>query len=113
MYGARGIGMYAPWASLKIGFDNFEQWVYDNLGPIPFPGAIIRRKDSTKDVMPGNLEWSTRKVQGNNRRNTLYIKIGRKRQSLNSWCEELGLNSRTVWSRIHDYGMTPKRALGL
>jgi len=31
MYGAKGIRLYQPWNSLKAGFDNFEDWVWNNL----------------------------------------------------------------------------------
>lgn len=112
-YGGRGIKIHKPWASLKTGFDRFENWVLSNLGPIPFPGAVIRRIDHTKDVKPGNLEWSTRKVVGNHRRSNLIIRVGRRKQTLGQWCSELGLNPRTVWSRLNDRGWTPKQALEL
>lgn len=112
-YGARGIKIYGPWASLKTGFDRFEDWVLANLGPVPFPGAVIRRINPNGDVKPGNLEWSTRKVVGNHRRSNLMIRINGRTQSLGSWCAELGANPRTVWSRIHDRGYTPRKALGL
>lgn len=112
-YGALGITMYRPWARLREGFDLFEDWVLSNLGPIPFPGAVLRRIDHTKGIKPGNLEWSTRKVVGNHRRSNFILRVGRRQQSLSEWCEELGLNPRTVWSRIHDKGWTYKEALGL
>lgn len=111
LYGGRGIKMYRPWASLKEGFDRFEDWILSNLGPVPFPGAVIRRINPNGDIRPGNLEWSTRKVVGNHRSTNLMIKIGREKRSLGEWCEIYGKNPRTVWSRIHDRGMKPKAAL--
>jgi hypothetical protein len=113
MYGAKGIRLYQPWNSLKAGFDNFEDWVWNNLGPIPFPDAIIRRMDSTKNIKPGNLEWSTRKIMSNHRTTNVFYKINGQIHTLSEWSDITGINSRTAWSRIRDHGMTPKKALGL
>lgn len=113
VYGARGIKMHPSWASFKQGFDRFEAWVIDTLGPPPLPNSIIRRIDSTKNIRPGNLEWSTRLIMSNNRRTNTMIKINGQRKSLSDWCRQQGLNERTVWSRIHDRGQTPRKALEL
>ena len=110
-YGARGVKIHRPWATLKTGFDRFEDWVLANLGPIPFPGAVIRRINPNGDIKPGNLEWSTRKVVSNHRRTNCMIRIGRQKKSLGEWCSQYGKNPRTVWSRIFDRGWTPKDAL--
>lgn len=111
VYGARGITIYKPWASLKTGFDRFEDWVLANLGPEPFAGAVIRRIDPTKGIKPGNLEWSTRKVVSNHRSTNCMIRIGRQTKSLGEWCSQYGKNPRTVWSRINDRGWKPLVAL--
>lgn len=112
-YGGRGIKIHKPWASLKQGFDRFEDWVIANLGPIPFPGAVIRRINPNGDIKPGNLEWSTRKVVSNHRRSNLILKINGQKKSLGEWCSQYGKNPRTVWSRINDRGWKPKDALEL
>jgi hypothetical protein len=112
-YGARGCTMYKPWASFKQGFDRFEHWVNTNLGPMPSSNSIIRRIDSTKGVKPGNLEWSTRKISGNNRRTNHFVTIKGQTKSISQWCDERGLCYPTVWSRIVDRGWTPREALEL
>lgn len=110
-YGAKGIKIYKKWAAFKTGFDHFENWIIANLGPMPFPGAVIRRIDSTKDIKPGNLEWSTRIIVSNNRTTNMRVRIGRQTKSLADWCRIHNRNFATVWSRIHDYGFTAKEAL--
>lgn len=110
-YGAKGIKMKASWVPFKSGFDEFENWVIANLGPMPFPGAIIKRIDSTKAIKPGNLEWSTFDRMFNNRTTTLRIRINGQTKSLADWCRIYDLNFATVYSRIKDYGYTPKEAL--
>lgn len=110
-YGAKGIKMKSQWTPYKYGFDAFEAWIIDNLGPPPSPNSIIRRIDSTKDIKPGNLEWSTRAIQSNNRITNFKIRIKGQTKSLAEWCRIYNKNLPTVWSRIRDYGYTPREAL--
>jgi hypothetical protein len=111
LYGARGIGMYKPWSHLGgRGFDAYRDWVMDNLGPMPHPGAIIRRINSTKDFRPGNLEWSTPKIMSNHRRTNLMIRYQGRTQSLADWSRELNLNYDSLWSRLIDHKLKPKEA---
>jgi hypothetical protein len=69
--------------------------------------------DSTKNIKPGNLEWSTRKIMSNHRTTNVFYKINGQIHTLSEWSDITGINSRTAWSRIRDHGMTPKKALGL
>ena len=110
-YGALGIKMYAPWCPYKVGFDRFIDWVTSNLGPKPHPDAIIRRKNSKKDIRPGNLEWSDRETMSRNRRSNHYLTYQGRRQTISQWADELGINRATIWARIHDLGYTTKKAL--
>jgi hypothetical protein len=112
-YGALGIKIYKPWASLKTGFDQFEQYVIDHLGPQPSPLHVINRIDTSGDIKPGNLQWATRQQQSNHRSNNMMIRIGKETKSLADWCRATGLKEPTVWSRIRDYGFSPREALGL
>ena len=112
-YGALGVKMKASWIPFKLGFDQFEQYVIDHLGPPPTPAHVINRIDINKGIQPGNLQWATRQVVGNHRRTNMMIKIGREKKSLADWCRQTGLKEPTVWSRIRDRGYTPKEALEL
>ena len=112
-YGALGIKMKASWIPFKSGFDQFEQYVIDYLGPQPDPTYVINRINTQKDIKPGNLQWATRQTMCNNRSTNMMIRIGNQTQSLADWCRYTGLKEPTVWSRIKDRGYTPRKALGL
>ncbi len=62
-YGGRGIGVYPPW----LKFENFLAYLISTIGLCP-PGLTIDRKDNDENYEPGNIKWSTRKEQANNRR---------------------------------------------
>ena len=110
-YGGVGVKMHRPWNQLKEGFDRFEQWVLDNLGPQPFPEAVLRRIDTTGDIKPSNLMWSTRQHLCNTRKTNKMIKINGQKKSLADWARHYGKNYDAVYSRIVDYGFKPKDAL--
>ena len=59
-YGARGI---------EFRFNSFEEF-YAELGPRPEPKRLysVDRKDNNKHYEVGNVKWSTRKEQSQNRR---------------------------------------------
>ncbi len=80
-------------------FADFYDWVMFKLGPPPFPGARIVRKDQHKGWTRRNLEWNTHRVQGLRLRRCTLIKLGRKTKTLIEWCEELGLSYWTVFAR--------------
>jgi hypothetical protein len=105
--------MKASWIPYKSGFDQFEQYVIDHLGPPPTLQHVINRIDTGKDVKPGNLQWATRQEQSNHRSSNMMIKIGRENKSLADWSRQVGIPAPTIWSRIRDYGYTPQQALGL
>lgn len=112
-YGAVGIKMYKPWAVPKIGFDLFEDWVYANLGKPPKGKYTLALIDRTKDIRPGNLVWENRLWVSNHRRDNYVIRMLGRKQSLSDWCREFNIPKGTVWSRIHDMGMTPRKAFNL
>jgi hypothetical protein len=112
-YGAKGIDMKASWTPFKSGFDQFEQYIIDYLGPPPTTEHVINRINTHKNIEPGNLQWATRQTMCNNRTSNMMIQIGNQTQSLAEWCRYTGLKEPTVWSRIRDYGFSPRKALGL
>jgi hypothetical protein len=114
LYGGLGIRVYGAWSHLGgSGFDAYRDWVVANLGPIPHPGAIIRRKVSTGSFVPSNLEWSTMKVLSNHRRTNKMIRYQGRTQSIADWSRELGINYDSLWSRIIDYKLKPKEAFNV
>ena len=112
-YGAKGIDMKKSWTPFKSGFDQFEQYIIDYLGPPPTTEHVINRINTHKNIEPGNLQWATRQTMCNNRTSNMMIQIGNQTQSLAEWCRHTGLKEPTVWSRIRDYGFSPRKALGL
>ena len=105
--------MYKPWAVPKTGVDLFEEWVYKNLGPPPQGKYTLALIDRRKDIRPGNLCWETRLWVTNHRKRNYMITMFGRKQSLADWCRETGIPKGTAWSRIHDYGMTPRKAFRL
>ena len=83
--GSRGIKVCRRWHD----FDYF----YEDIIALPRPKGCdqLTRINPAKDYKPGNMKWDTRKGYGNRRTDCLYITYKGKKQSLQMWCEELGL----------------------
>ncbi len=79
-YGGRGIKMYEPWIT---SFVSFLQYV----GNRPDRGYSIDRIDNNGDYEPGNVKWSTKKEQDNNRRTTVLITENGVTKSYRQWSE--------------------------
>ena len=107
---ANNIEIHQPW------LDNFWRcaaWVEKNLGAPVGDRTALDRIDNSKGFQPGNLRWNTNQENHQNRMNTIWIKIGRNRMSINDWCAALNLCKATVYSRVVDLGWTNEEALGL
>jgi hypothetical protein len=102
-YGGRGIRVCERWSS----FENFRA----DMGEPPTPKHQIEREDNAKGYEPGNCRWATPKEQANNRRSSHLITLDGRTQTLQAWCDELGVKHSTVCMRIHQYGWSEERAL--
>jgi len=91
-YGARGISVCERW----LVFENF----LSDMGERPEGKTIDRYPDKNGNYEPGNCRWASEEEQQNNRRNNCILEHCGKRQSLASWCKELGLSRVTVEKRI-------------
>lgn len=101
-YGARGIGLHPPW------FD-FSVFVAE-IPLCPDPALTLDRIDNNKGYVPGNIKWSDRQEQANNKRNNKMIHYRGETKSLAQWCRELDVNYMTVKTRLRN-GWTVSKAL--
>lgn len=102
-YGGRGIRMCRAWLTS----DNFLKWALDAGYE---RGLTIERRNKNKNYTPGNCSWVTMRVQVNNRRNTIFVRVVGKRVSLADACEFHGIRYATVASRMR-FGWSLKDAL--
>jgi hypothetical protein len=103
-YGGRGIKVCQRWKS-------FELFLAD-MGEAP-PGLTLERNDVNGDYEPSNCRWATAREQMQNLRKTIHVMVNGERVGLREGCRLLGLNYRTIQSRINILGMDPQSALEL
>jgi hypothetical protein len=103
-YGGRGLTMSRDWMM------SFEQFCEDieSYGPKPYKRSILERKNVNKGHSRSNCQWATRKINANHRRSNWQVTYQGRTQSLADWSRELGINHRTLWSRLYDRGYTVK-----
>lgn len=101
-YGARGIKVCKDW-------EKFENFLKD-MGEKP-KGLSIDRIDNNKGYSKKNCHWATRYEQSRNKRNNKFITFNGKTQCISDWAKELNISQVTLWSRIHKYNFSIKRAL--
>lgn len=91
-YMARGIAVYAPWATSFTAF-------YAHVGEPPTPQHQLDRIDNARGYEPGNVRWATPKENANNRSDNVYIEIDGVRRTLQQWCDHYGVDPRVVRAR--------------
>ena len=107
-YGGRGIDIDPRWNT----FWTFVEEVESEIGPIPFKGAQFDRIDNDRGYWPGNIQWSTRQENHNNRQDNMMIQYNDEIHTLAQWGRITGIKARTIWSRINDLHYSTGRALG-
>lgn len=100
-YGAMGITTSEEWRT----FENF----YSDMGDCP-PGKTLDRVDNSKGYCKDNCRWATRKEQGNNRTNHVYITAFGETHNAQQWGEKVGITGNAIRSRLAR-GWSPERAL--
>lgn len=94
-YGERNIKMCGAWLN---DFMNFYNWAINN----GYDDTLtIDRINVNGNYEPNNCRWITQKQQTRNRRSNVIFTYKCKTKCLADWCETLGLNRRTVYSRIY------------
>lgn len=102
-YGAIGITVCDRWMH---SFENF----FSDLGLCP-EGHTLDRIDPSKGYEPSNCRWADSDTQQNNKRRVKFITYRGKTQSVAQWCRDLGLNHKTIRTRIYTYKWNPVKAL--
>lgn len=104
-YGARGITVCSRWQK----FENF----YEDMGKRPTAKHTIDRIDGTKGYAPDNCRWATPKEQQRNLKNNVLLEYNGKSLSVAEWSDVVGIDAKTLWSRVKVLGWTTEEALTL
>lgn len=97
-YGAKGIKMCDSWLN---SFDNFLK----DMGRKPTKFHTIDRKNPNGDYCPNNCRWATVKEQQNNRSDNVKYNYDGKLYNLEELSFKLGIEKRTLYTRINKYGV--------
>jgi hypothetical protein len=100
-YGARGVRVEERW-------HKFEHFLAD-MGECP-AGLTLDRRDGG-DYGPGRCRWATRRTQRENRVDTIWVEHEGRRQTLQEWSEETGIDRDTLYQRLFRLQWTIERAL--
>lgn len=103
-YGGRGITICERW-------NEFKKFMLD-MGRKPDPKFTIEREDVNGNYEPTNCRWLSRKDQGRNQRNSVFVTYNGKRMLLIDLVEELGLSRSVVYGRLK-MGWTLAQAISL
>ena len=104
IYGGRGITVDSRW-------NEFKNFMLD-MGRKPDPKFTIERDNVNGNYEPTNCRWISRKDQGRNKRNSVFVTYNGKRILLIDLVEELGLSRNIVYQRLK-LGWTLAQAIGI
>ena len=107
-YGGRGIKVCDEWSK---DFYKFYQDIASEIGVHPGKGYSIDRIDTNGNYEPGNVRWTTGKIQARNRRTTVKVNYRGQEVYLIDLSEASGVAYETLYQRIHKYGWDIERAL--
>lgn len=96
-YGGRGITIFDEW---KNDFSSFYNYV-SKLPHFGEEGYTLDRIDANKNYEPGNVRWATKKMQSNNRRNTIFVEYEGKKVTLTEAAKLSGIHKNTLHNRYH------------
>jgi len=108
-YGARGIVVCDRWRYGEDGVSGFVLWLQD-MGPKPYPGASVDRKDNDKGYAPDNCRWASVHEQANNRRTNVLVTAFGQTMTVAQWARTLGIGPKTIGYRLRQ-GASPEEAL--
>lgn len=102
-YGGRGIDYDPRW-------EDFEVFLSE-VGEPSTPELTIDRIDNSKGYWPGNVRWTTVKVQSNNKRTNTVLEFLGEERTLAGWAEQTGIKISTICERLR-MGWSIERTLG-
>ena len=106
-YGERGIVVCSEW---QKSFSVFCEWAlthgYDE-------HLTIDRKNNDGNYCPENCHWIDKIGQMNNYSRNHVIEFNGKKQTLQQWADELGINSSTIRERLNKWDWTIEEALSV
>lgn len=91
-YGGRGIRVCERWVS----FENF----YADMGERPGNDYQLDRIDNGGNYEPGNVRWTSRTDNCNNRSDNIRIEHAGRSLTLAEWARELGMSQFAVAARL-------------
>lgn len=101
-YGARGIIVHPRW---KV-FANF----IEDMGPRPFVGAQLDRRDNDGDYEASNCRWVTARTNMLNSTAVRLIGFRGDTMAISEWADKLGIPANVISSRL-SMGWTVERSL--
>lgn len=102
-YGAKGIGVCSEW-------DDFWKFVED-MGPVPFIGATVERKNNSLGYSKENCKWASRKEQSRNTSKNIFVTVGDITLTVCDWEIRNGVRRYTYYQRIGKLGWDPVLAV--
>ena len=103
-YGGAGIRVCDEWAH---SFDTFLR----DMGECPGPEFTLDRKNNALGYSPSNCRWATRTEQARNTTTNRLLQYEGKSLCVEEWACVLGINPRTIMSRI-SLGWSVEKTLG-
>jgi len=92
---------------------NYKSWATRDDGSCTYrtPHRCYEDLDNDGDYEAGNVKWSTKEEQDNNRRTNRRITYDGKTMTMTEWARSIGLSPKTLSTRIVDNGWTVEEAL--
>ena len=103
-YGGRGIKVCDKWR------ESFWNFVAD-IPPKPSSSHQLDRRDNDGDYEPENVRWLSSAKQNQNKRNSRFLTVDERTQTLGEWALEKGIGSTTLKMRLDTYGWAVKDAV--
>lgn len=94
-YGGRGISLCDEWSR----FDEFYKWAINN-GYCE--NLSIDRINNNNGYSPNNCRWTTRKIQGRNKRTNKLVTIDGRTKCIAEWAEEKNISYNKMYWQLRN-----------